>query len=150
MFGGIDAGISKTATITQAQGNDDACIFRPLRFNSRPVVKVAIEPLRPSELPKMVEALRSINKTYPLSQTRVEESGEHILLGTGELYMDCVLHDLRQMYSEIEVKVADPVTTFCETVLETSSIQCFAETPNKKNRLTMLCEPLASVSKSKV
>lgn len=56
--------------------------------------------------------------------------------------MDCALHDLRQMYSGVEVKVADPVTSFCETVFETSSLRCFAETPNKKNRLTMIAEPL--------
>ena len=24
-----------------------------------------------------------------------------MILGTGELYLDCVLHDLRKMYSEI-------------------------------------------------
>ena len=63
---------------------------------------------------------------------QVEESGEHVILGTGELYLDCVMHDLRKMYSEIDIKVADPVVTFCETVVETSSLKCFAETPNKK------------------
>lgn len=31
---------------------------------------------------------------------------------------------------------------FCETVVETSSLKCFAETPNKKNKLTMIAEPL--------
>lgn len=36
---------------------------------------------------------------------QVEESGEHIILGTGELYLDCVMHDLRKMYSEIDIKV---------------------------------------------
>lgn len=36
---------------------------------------------------------------------QVEESGEHVILGTGELYMDCVMHDLRKMYSEIDIKV---------------------------------------------
>ena len=56
--------------------------------------------------------------------------------------MDCVLHDLRKMYAEIEIKVADPVVRFCETVVETSSLKCFAETPNKKNKLTMIAEPL--------
>lgn len=40
-----------------------------------------------------------ISKTMFRSQ--VEESGEHIILGTGELYLDCVMHDLRKMYSEI-------------------------------------------------
>ncbi len=53
----------------------------------------------------MLDGLRKINKTYPLSVTKVEESGEHIIIGTGELYLDCVLHDLRKMYSEIEIKV---------------------------------------------
>ncbi|XP_035749888.1 116 kDa U5 small nuclear ribonucleoprotein component isoform X4 [Egretta garzetta] len=72
----------------------------------------------------------------------VEESGEHVILGTGELYLDCVMHDLRKMYSEIDIKVADPVVTFCETVVETSSLKCFAETPNKKNKITMIAEPL--------
>ena len=32
--------------------------------------------------------------------------------------------------------------SFCETVVETSSIKCFSETPNKKNKLTMIAEPL--------
>ena len=32
---------------------------------------------------------------------QVEESGEHVVLGTGELYLDSVMHDLRRMYSEI-------------------------------------------------
>jgi len=31
---------------------------------------------------------------------------------------------------------------FCETVVETSSLKCFAETPNKENRLTMIAQPL--------
>ena len=139
---GIDELIVKTATITQMKGSEDVHIFRPLKFNTTSVIKVAVEPVNPSELPKMLEGLRKINKSYPLVTTRVEESGEHIVLGTGELYMDCVMHDLRKMYSDIDIKVADPVVTFCETVVETSSLKCFAETPNKKNKLTMIAEPL--------
>ena len=96
------------------------------------VLKVAVEPIAPSELPKMLDGLRKVNKSYPLVQTKVEESCEHILLGTGELYMDSVLHDLRRLFSEIEIKVSDPVTRFCETVVETSALKCYAETPNKK------------------
>ncbi len=90
-------------------------------------MKLSVEPLNPSDLPKMVEGLRRISKTYPMSRTRVEESGEHVLFGTGELYLDCVMHDLRHVYSDIEVKVADPVVGFRETVIETSAIKCFAE-----------------------
>ena len=52
------------------------------------------------------------------------------------------MHDLRKLYSEIDIKVADPVVSFCETVVETSTLKCFAETPNKKNKITMIAEPL--------
>jgi len=139
---GIDEPIVKTATVTQIQDIDEVYIFRPLKFNTSSVMKIAVEPVNPSELPKMLDGLRKINKSYPLISTKVEDSGEHVVLGTGELYLDCVMHDLRKMYSEIEIKVADPVVTFCETVVETSSLKCFAESPNKKNKLTMIAEPL--------
>ncbi len=55
------------------------------------------------------------------------------------------MQDLRELYAEVEVKVADPVVAFCETVVETSSLRCFAETPNKRNKLTMIAEPLEKV-----
>ncbi|XP_075894731.1 116 kDa U5 small nuclear ribonucleoprotein component [Nelusetta ayraudi] len=139
---GCDQPIVKTATITEPRGNEEAQIFRPLKFNTSSVIKIAVEPVNPSELPKMLDGLRKVNKSYPSLTTKVEESGEHIILGTGELYLDCVMHDLRKMYSEIDIKVADPVVTFCETVVETSSLKCFAETPNKKNKITMIAEPL--------
>lgn len=139
---GLDALISKTATVVGLHLDEEVHIFRPLRFQTRSVVKIATEPLQPSELPKMVEGLRKINKSYPLAVTRVEESGEHTLLGTGELYLDSVMKDLREMYADIEVKVADPVVSFCETVVETSSLKCFAETPNHRNKITMIAEPL--------
>lgn len=139
---GIDQCIVKTSTITDINVTEDLYIFRPLKFNTQSIIKIAVEPVNPSELPKMLDGLRKVNKSYPLLSTRVEESGEHVILGTGELYLDCVMHDLRKMYSEIDIKVADPVVAFCETVVETSSLKCFAETPNKKNKITMIAEPL--------
>ncbi|KAK8545022.1 hypothetical protein V6N13_066336 [Hibiscus sabdariffa] len=135
---GVDASIMKTATLCNMDLDEDVYIFWPLQFNTLPVVKTATEPLNPSELPKMVEGLRKISKSYPLAITKVEESGEHTILGTGELYLDSIMKDLRELYSEVEVKVADPVVSFCETVVESSSMKSFAETPNKKNKITML------------
>ncbi|KAG0264886.1 U5 small nuclear ribonucleoprotein component [Actinomortierella ambigua] len=144
LLGGVDASIFKTATITgmSPPEDEDFFIFSPLRHVAQSVMKIAIEPVNPSELPKMLEGLRNINKSYPVLATKVEESGEHIILTPGELYMDSALHDLRKIYSEIDLKVADPVVRFCETVLDTSSLKCFAETPNKRNKLTMIAEPL--------
>ncbi len=141
MIEGIDQTIAKTATLyhPSAQGWD---IFRPLDFHTEAVIKVACEPLNPSELPKMLEGLRKISKSYPLARTKVEESGEHLIFGTGELYLDTVLSDLRTQFSDIEVKVSEPFVCFSETVADTSSVKCFAETPNKKNQMAMIAEPL--------
>ncbi|KAI0271488.1 Calreticulin family-domain-containing protein [Gloeopeniophorella convolvens] len=142
LIGGVDTSITKTATLVSNDTEDDLYIFSPIKHMTQSVLKVAIEPIAPSELPKMLSGLRSINKSYPLLSTKVEESGEHVIIGTGELYLDCVLHDLRRLFAEIEIKVSDPVTKFSETVLETSALKCYADTPNKKNRLTMIAEPL--------
>jgi U5 small nuclear ribonucleoprotein component len=142
MVGGIDDSMIKTVTVVSSSGPEEACIFRPLQHKTKSIVKLALEPLNPSELPKMLDGLRKVNKTYPLLSTKVEESGEHLILGTGEIYLDCVMHDLRLMYSEVEIKTADPSVAFCETVVETSSLKCFAETPNKRNKLTLIAEPL--------
>lgn len=133
MLNGVDSSITKTATLVASDSmTEDVRIFRPIKHLTEAVLKVAVEPMNPSELPKMLDGLRKINKTYPAAETRVEESGEHILLGTGELYLDCVLHDLRKMFAEIDIKVSDPVVKFCETVVETSALKCYADTPNKK------------------
>ena len=144
LLGGVDNSIVKTATLVPKTtvGDEAIYIFKPIKHFTESVFKVAVEPINPSELPKMLDGLRKINKTYPLVTTKVEESGEHIILGTGELYMDCVLHDLRRLFAEMELKVSDPVTRFCETVVETSAIKCYAMTPNKKNKITMVAEPL--------
>lgn len=78
---GIDQPIVKTATITDLDTTEDVYIFRPLKFNTQSVIKIAVEPVNPSELPKMLDGLRKVNKSYPLLTTKVEESGEHVVLG---------------------------------------------------------------------
>lgn len=58
---GIDSTISQSATIVSSDSNDDdiedgseQLTFKPLRFDEA-VIKLSIEPLRPAELPKMVQ-----------------------------------------------------------------------------------------------
>lgn len=93
---GVDDVINKTATITDAtEETAEVVIFRPLAFNTAAVVHLSVEPLNPADLPKVLSGLRKLQKSYPLASTRVEESGEHVLIGTGELSMDTLMHDLR-------------------------------------------------------
>ena len=149
---GVDESIAKTATISTSVASPvllrldpdlaSLKIFSKLRIPTLAVVKIAVEPYNPSELPKLVDGLRKVNKTYPLLSTHVEESGERVIFGTGEVYLDCVMYDLTKLFTEIELKIADPVTIFSETCIETSSVKCFCDTPNKANRLTLIAEPL--------
>ena len=135
LIGGVGDAIAKTATITNIPKDPEdegPSIFATLKTMVQAVMKVAIEPMNPSELPKLLEGLRRVNQAYPALHTRTEESGERIVLGTGEFYLDCVMHDLRKTYAEMDIKISDPVTVFTETVLETSAIQCFAESMNKQ------------------
>ncbi|RKP17424.1 P-loop containing nucleoside triphosphate hydrolase protein, partial [Rozella allomycis CSF55] len=130
----------KSCTVYEER-KEEIEMFKEIKFDTKSIVKLSIEPNNPSELPKMLDGLKKVLKTYPCLETKVEESGEHVIFGTGEFYLDCVLHDLRN-YSEIEIKVSDPIVKFSETVIDTSCIKCYAETPNKKNKLTMIAEPL--------
>lgn len=51
--------------------HSQAQIFRPLKFNTASVIKIAVEPVNPSELPKMLDGLRKVNKSYPSLTTKV-------------------------------------------------------------------------------
>ena len=65
----------------------------------------------------MIESINKATKVYSLLQKKVEESGEHILIGSGELYLDQVLHDIRLIFNkELELKISEPFISIAETV----------------------------------
>ena len=67
LISGIDQQISCTATIFDQSQNDQVEVFRPLDFGVTPVIRIACEPVNPSDLPKMVEGLRKVDKSYPIA-----------------------------------------------------------------------------------
>ena len=74
---GIDQPVVKTSTILDMTPHDEVYIFRPLKFNTGSVMKIAVEPVNPSELPQMLDGLRKVNKSYPLLTTRVSYDFDH-------------------------------------------------------------------------
>ncbi|ODQ82442.1 hypothetical protein BABINDRAFT_164234 [Babjeviella inositovora NRRL Y-12698] len=134
--------VSKSATIYDDTMSIPHKNFPLIDYIVEPVFKVAIEPAIPSELPKLLSGLRSINKSYPGVEIKVEENGEHVIFGSGELYMDCLLHDLRQSFTGIEVKISDPITRFSECCETISFTKISVESTNGKNRISVVAEPL--------
>ena len=70
---GLGNVVQGTATVV-ARNVAEAAIFKPLEFGTQALLKLAIEPRKPSELPVMVEALRKA-ATEVLTRVR-EELGE--------------------------------------------------------------------------
>jgi len=139
---GVDQFLLKSGTITT---HEEAHNLRVMKFSVSPVVRIAVECKHPSDLPKLVEGLKRLSKSDQVVQCTIEESGEHIIAGAGELHLEICLKDLREEYcGGIELKTSDPVVSYRETVTETSNQICLSKSPNKHNRLYVTAEPLKS------
>eukprot|EP00091_Calanus_sinicus_P024681 TRINITY_DN89_c0_g2_i4.p1 TRINITY_DN89_c0_g2~~TRINITY_DN89_c0_g2_i4.p1 ORF type:complete len:865 (-),score=336.26 TRINITY_DN89_c0_g2_i4:263-2767(-) len=136
---GVDQFLVKTGTITTFK---EAHNMKVMKFSVSPVVRVAVEPKNPADLPKLVEGLKRLSKSDPMVQILTEESGEHIIAGAGELHLEICLKDLEEDHAQIPLKKSDPVVSYRETVSEESSIMCLSKSPNKHNRLFMKAVPM--------
>lgn len=80
-----------------------------MKFSVSPVVRVAVEAKNPSDLPKLVEGLKRLAKSDPMVQVLIEESGEHVVAGAGELHLEICLKDLEEDHAGIPLKVSGRV-----------------------------------------
>jgi elongation factor 2 len=136
---GVDQFLVKTGTLTTFK---DAHNMKVMKFSVSPVVRVAVEPKNPADLPKLVEGLKRLAKSDPMVQCIIEESGEHIIAGAGELHLEICLKDLEEDHAQIPLKKSDPVVSYRETVSEESNQMCLSKSPNKHNRLFMRAVPM--------
>merc|ERR1711923_407191 len=136
---GVDQFLVKTGTISTLK---EAHNMKQMKFSVSPVVRVAVEPKNAADLPKLVEGLKRLAKSDPMVQCIIEESGEHIIAGAGELHLEICLKDLEEDHAQIPLKKSDPVVSYRETVSEESSQMCLSKSPNKHNRLFMRAVPM--------
>jgi len=136
---GVDQFLVKTGTITTFK---EAHNMKVMKFSVSPVVRVAVEPRNAADLPKLVEGLKRLAKSDPMVQCMIEESGEHIIAGAGELHLEICLKDLEEDHAQIPIKKSDPVVSYRETVSEESTMMCLSKSPNKHNRLFMKAVPM--------
>jgi elongation factor 2 len=77
----------------------------------------------------------------------MEESGEHIVAGAGELHLEICLKDLQDDFMNgAAIVVSKPVVSYRETVEGVQEPEknalCLSKSPNKLNRLYMYATPL--------
>jgi elongation factor 2 len=139
---GVDKYIVKSATITE-EGAVKAFPLKDMKYSVSPVVRVAVEVKNAADLPKLVEGLKRLAKSDPLVVCSIEESGEHIVAGAGELHLEICLKDLQDDFMNgAPLKISEPVVSFRETVTEISDRQCLSKSANKHNRLFCKGVPL--------
>jgi len=131
---GVDQFLVKTGTITTME---TAHNMKVMKFSVSPVVRVAVECKNAGDLPKLVEGLKRLAKSDPMVLCQIEESGEHIIAGAGELHLEICLKDLEEEHANIPIKKSDPVVSYRETVAGESNQICLSKSPNKHNRLFM-------------
>merc|ERR550514_179402 len=136
---GVDGFLVKTGTITTIE---DAHNIADMKYSVSPVVKVVVKPKDGKDLPKLVEGLKKLAKSDPLVVCSIEESGEHIIAGCGELHVEICLKDLREEYAQCDFIMSDPVVSYRETVGCESSQTCLSKSPNKHNRLYVVADKI--------
>ncbi|OQN96472.1 Elongation factor 2 [Cryoendolithus antarcticus] len=136
---GVDQFLLKSGTLTTSE---TAHNLKVMKFSVSPVVQRSVEVKNANDLPKLVEGLKRLSKSDPCVLCSINESGEHIVAGAGELHLEICLKDLEEDHAGVPLRISDPVVQYRETVAGTSRITALSKSPNKHNRLYMIAQPL--------
>ena len=136
---GIDQFLLKSGTLTTSE---TAHNLKVMKFSVSPVVQRSVEVKNAQDLPKLVEGLKRLSKSDPCVLTSINESGEHIVAGAGELHLEICLKDLEEDHAGVPLRIGDPVVAYRETVIGKSSMTALSKSPNKHNRIFMIAEPI--------
>jgi elongation factor 2 len=132
---GLKAAPGETITLEPSEP------FEEIKHIFDPVVTKAIEATRPSDLPKLIEVLRMVQKEDPTIKIEInEETGEHLMSGMGELHLE-VIENRIKTEKNVEVKTSPPVVVYRETITKPSEI-FMGKSPNKHNHLFFRVEPV--------
>eukprot|EP01122_Echinamoeba_exundans_P014041 TRINITY_DN6280_c0_g1_i1.p1 TRINITY_DN6280_c0_g1~~TRINITY_DN6280_c0_g1_i1.p1 ORF type:complete len:1109 (+),score=316.15 TRINITY_DN6280_c0_g1_i1:288-3614(+) len=135
--------IVKTATISSTP----VCTsFDSMKNKGNPIVRVAVEPENPSELPQLERGLQLLYLADPAVSTSVLENGELVVAALGELHLHRCLSMLTEDFAKIKIKVSPPIVSFRESVISALSrehTQEFVqETAERSVKITVRCRPL--------
>uniref|UniRef100_UPI0037E8530F elongation factor-like GTPase 1 isoform X2 n=1 Tax=Semicossyphus pulcher TaxID=241346 RepID=UPI0037E8530F len=146
-IGGLEKYILKSATLSTSL----ACPpFTPLNFEATPIVRVAIEPKHPSEMPKLVRGMRLLNQADPCAEVLIQETGEHVLVTAGEVHLQRCLDDLRNRFAQIEISSSKPIIPFRETVVRPPKVDMVNEELSKQQKVAIIHQVKEEASQGRV
>ncbi|XP_045511876.1 elongation factor-like GTPase 1 isoform X2 [Pieris brassicae] len=128
-IGGLEDHILKTAILSSSL----ACpAFSEIQYAAVPILRVAIEPTCPSQLPQLVKGLRLLNQSDSCVQVLLQETGEHVLVTAGEVHLQRCLEDLK-IYAKIPLTVSEPIVPFKETIVDPPKMDMANEEIDSQN-----------------
>ena len=138
-------GIRSAAAGLTLSHDKDFTPFEAIRHYSDPVVTVAVEPKSMKDLPKFVDALRSLAKAdASLQVTTNQETGEALLAGMGELHLEITVYRIEEEQN-IKVKVSPPIVVYREGIEGNNHGRSFeGKSPNRHNRFYFEVEALST------
>ncbi|KAG5651192.1 hypothetical protein H0H81_009545 [Sphagnurus paluster] len=97
--------------------DDRACLINlgGVNRSAPPIVRVALEPVRPADMQKLVTGLKLLSQADPCVETFQQQTGEHVILTAGELHLERCLKDLRERFARVEIQASKPIVPFRET-----------------------------------
>ncbi|KAK7604030.1 hypothetical protein V9T40_004303 [Parthenolecanium corni] len=113
-IGGLDEYVLKSATLSTTV----TCpAFSELHLMATPILRVAIEPENPAHMAQLTNGLKLLNQADASVRVLVQESGEQVLVTTGEVHLQRCIEDLRERYAKVPILVSEPIVPFRETVV---------------------------------
>jgi ribosome assembly protein 1 len=118
---GLEGHIMKTGTLcSQLEGGINLAGVNNL---SKPIVRVALEPVNPMDLNKMIMGLKLLEQSDPCAVYEQMESGEHVILTAGELHLERCLKDLQERYAKCEIQPGEPIVPYRETIVKAKEME---------------------------
>jgi ribosome assembly protein 1 len=118
---GLEGHILKTGTLcSQLEGGVN---LAGVTMASQPIVRVALEPVNPMDLNKMVKGLKLLEQSDPCAMYEQLESGEHVILTAGELHLERCLKDLRDRFAKCEIQAGEPIVPYRETIVKAEEME---------------------------
>jgi ribosome assembly protein 1 len=135
---GLQGAILKSGTIcSRIEGAPNLSSTRFISTNA-PIVRVALEPVFPGDLDKMIRGLRLLEQADPAVSYEQLESGEHVILTAGELHLERCLKDLRERFARCDIQAGEAIVPYRESIVRAEEMNAPRDATLGRGRVEVL------------
>ena len=142
---GLSQAIHRSATLASSHAFSP---LLPLAHQAAPIVRVAVEPVHPPDLPRLTAGLEALHRTDPFVEIETSAEGETLVCAAGEVHLETCLKELRERFCRFEIQASAPLVKYHESVSATrpggaSARASVVETPGGSCRVSATVSSLS-------